>query len=89
MLKTLTLITLISSPLMANDFGQYTAEAKARLAQERVNAIISKSTADRKAFASTRELASSTPQDEAWAKEYDSLMATDDSTDYLQKSLDL
>jgi hypothetical protein len=88
-IKSIVLITMISSPLFASDFGTYTDEAKIRLAKERVDAIVSKSQASRKDSDSSRDVASITPQDFAWASKYDELMKSDKSIDYLKEASEL
>lgn len=83
------LFGLIGTQVLASDFGTYTEEAKARLHEERVKAIISQSVAQRKNYDNARDVASYTPQDEAWANEYKSLMTSEEDVDYLEKSLKL
>jgi hypothetical protein len=80
---------LFSQTLLANDFGTYTERAKNHIKEERIKAIVSSSISERAAVETSRDIASFSPQDEAWANEYETLMKDDSARDYLQESMDL
>lgn len=87
---TITIFTtLLTYSAFASDFGTYTQRAKEHLKKERIRAIVSSSEIERSKVETTRDIASFSPQDKAWAKEYETLMNDNSERDYLKEALEL
>lgn len=85
----LSLITLLSTSIFANDFGTIDAATEEKWQQERVMELVGSSSDYRNSINKGRSIAGQTNEEIKWANEFDQLMSSNDDKDYLEMSLKL
>lgn len=85
----ISIILLTSPTALANNYGELGEGAMIGLHEERVHNLVASSADIRKSIEGGRSVAGRSPEEEAWAQEYESLMEDSDEKDYLGLALKL
>lgn len=78
-----------SSSIFASNFGTISEETQNQWQEQRVHELVGRSSDYRASINKGRSIAGQTQDELKWANEYESLMNSNDNTDYLELALKL
>ncbi len=85
----ITLSLILSSSILASDFGTISQDTQDQWREQRVNELVGRSSDYRASINKGRSIAGQTQDELKWANEYEELMNSNDNKDYLELSLKL
>lgn len=83
-------LTLFTAPqALADSYGELGSKTMISLHEERIHNLVASSADIRNSIEGGRSVAGRSPQEEAWAQEFESLMENSEEKDYLEMALKL